>query len=80
MFLESNPQGQFLWMEDRAGLPVLDVFSQYLVAGDKDFRPELSDPQVAWPQFRAVREGGLKESVQRHMLVEEAVSVPDYIS
>jgi glutathione synthase/RimK-type ligase-like ATP-grasp enzyme len=80
VFLESNPQGQFLWMEDRAGLPVLDVFSQYLIAGDKDFRPELSDPQVTWPQFRAVWEGGLKESVHRHVLVEEAVSVPDYIS
>ena len=80
VFLESNPQGQFLWMYDRAGVPVLDVFSQYLIAGCNDFRPELVDPQVTWPQFRTVWEGGLKESVHRHVLVDEAVSVPDYIS
>jgi hypothetical protein len=80
MFLESNPQGQFLWMEDRAGLPVLDVFSQYLIAGSKDFRPELSQAQVTWPQFKAIWEGGLKESAHRHVLVDEDLSVPDYLS
>jgi glutathione synthase/RimK-type ligase-like ATP-grasp enzyme len=77
IFLEANPQGQFLWMEDRAGMPVLDVFSQYLIAGEKEFRPESGDAPITWSQFKEVWEGGLKESIHQHVTVGEAVSVPD---
>lgn len=38
VFFEVNEQGQFLWMEDRyPGLPVLQVFSEFLLSGDKHF-------------------------------------------
>lgn len=37
IFLEVNPQGQFLWMEDRTGLPVLDMFAEFLLAGKREF-------------------------------------------
>lgn len=37
-FLEVNPQGQFLWVEDRTGIPLLDMFSEFLMNGDKGFQ------------------------------------------
>jgi hypothetical protein len=77
IFLEANTQGQFLWMEDRAKLPVLDIFTQYLIAGQKDFHPQSSIPQVTWPQFKEVWENGLKDTVHRHVLVGERSNVPD---
>lgn len=36
-FLEINPQGQFLWVEAIVGVPMLDIFSEYLIAGKVEF-------------------------------------------
>jgi glutathione synthase/RimK-type ligase-like ATP-grasp enzyme len=80
IFLEANPQGQFLWMEDRAEMPILDIFTQYLIAGRRDFHPQLDNAKVILPQFKQVWDGGLKESVQKHVLVGETMSVPDYVA
>lgn len=38
VFLEVNPQGQFLWMELRTGIPVLDMFTEFLIHGARDFQ------------------------------------------
>lgn len=37
VFLEVNPMGQFLWIEDMAGVPILDAFCQFLIQGRSDF-------------------------------------------
>lgn len=37
VFLEANPQGQFLWMEQRTGLPLLDMFSEFLIGKSLTF-------------------------------------------
>jgi hypothetical protein len=79
IFLEANQQGQFLWMEDRAGMPVLDVFSQYLIAGQTDFRPQPCDAEVTWLQFKEIWEAGLKNTIHKHALARDVVSVPDYV-
>ena len=46
IFLEINPQGQFLWLEDiNPNLPMLDAFSDFLMDGSQDFEwrgPSLS--------------------------------------
>lgn len=39
VFLEVNEQGQFLWMEDRAGVPILDAFANFLIAGSTAVPP-----------------------------------------
>jgi glutathione synthase/RimK-type ligase-like ATP-grasp enzyme len=40
VFLEVNQQGQFLWLEQYAGLPLLDNFCEMLAQGRPDFRCE----------------------------------------
>lgn len=37
VFLEVNQQGQFLFVEEYTGLPLLDAFSDFLLQGTKDF-------------------------------------------
>jgi hypothetical protein len=77
IFLEANPQGQFLWMEDRAGLPVLNAMAEFLVAGRTDFEPGLGTPSVTWGEFQGLWEGGLKDTVCRHRLMNETIAVRD---
>jgi hypothetical protein len=37
VFLEVNEAGQFLFLEEQAGLPLLDLFSDFLLSGRADF-------------------------------------------
>jgi hypothetical protein len=37
VFLEVNPQGQFLWLEDMVGLPLLENFTELLIQRRRDF-------------------------------------------
>lgn len=37
VFLEVNQAGQFLFVELRAGLPVIDAFAEFLLTGSEDF-------------------------------------------
>ena len=36
VFLEVNPNGQWLWIEDRTGLPIADAIARYLAHGESD--------------------------------------------
>lgn len=36
VFLEVNPNGQWLWIEDRTGLPIADAIARYLAYGESD--------------------------------------------
>lgn len=40
VFLEVNQTGQFLFLDSRTGLPMLDAFSDFLLSGKPDFRYE----------------------------------------
>jgi glutathione synthase/RimK-type ligase-like ATP-grasp enzyme len=37
VFLEVNQQGQFLWIEEEAGLPLLENFTEMLIQGHADY-------------------------------------------
>jgi len=75
VFLEANPRGQFLWMEERAGLPALDAMSSYLIAGHIDFEPESGSTPVTWSQFNDEWEHSLKNTVHKHVLTKENSTV-----
>jgi hypothetical protein len=57
VFLEVNEMGQFLFIEQYTGLPLLDAFADFLIAGDPDFRYRRDRPEV--------RFGELMEDIQR---------------
>lgn len=77
VFLEANQQGQFLWMEDRAGLPVLDAMSSYLLSGSTHFQFEPTRA-CSLSEFMQLWDGGNFEArVNRHVLAREPVSVPE---
>lgn len=69
VFLEANPQGQFLWMEDRAELPVLDEFAEYLLTGDSGAQraPASNRGPVSYAEFQDAWKGGLNEDLQKHV-------------
>lgn len=77
VFLEANPQGQFLWMEDRARMPVLDICTQYLIDGRLEFRARDDLPRVSWTDFLEAWEGGLKTSIEGSVLERETMAVPE---
>lgn len=78
VFLEANPQGQFLWMEDRAEIPVLDAMSSYLLWGAVDFQFDPSQISSTWREFKALWEkGSLEEQVGKHVFARESMSVPE---
>jgi len=79
IFLEANPNGQFLWMEDRTEMPVLNVFSDYLIAAHTDFHPQADKPQFTWFQFKEIWNGGLREEARKHVPASSPMSVPDYV-
>jgi glutathione synthase/RimK-type ligase-like ATP-grasp enzyme len=68
VFLEVNEMGQFLFVEEYTGLPLLDAFADFLIAGDPEFRYRREQP--------AVRFGELKEEVARSMGDNERAHVP----
>lgn len=77
VFLECNPQGQFLWMEDRAGLPLLDVCAEFLIAGRRDFRPQPSPNPATWAAFLEAWRSGLKDQVYKGLPDRDTVAVPE---
>jgi glutathione synthase/RimK-type ligase-like ATP-grasp enzyme len=68
VFLEVNEMGQFLFIEEYTGLPLLDAFADFLIAGDPDFRYRKERP--------AVRFGELHEEIARTMEENERAHVP----
>ncbi|MEA2601380.1 MAG: hypothetical protein QOF89_2372 [Acidobacteriota bacterium] len=68
IFLEVNEMGQFLFIEQYTGQPVLDAFSDFLISGDPKFRYRRSNPSV---RFRE-----LKEDVERSIIENESSHVP----
>lgn len=47
VFLEINQMGQFLWIETACPeIPMLDLFTQYLMRPERDFKPEKRAPLI----------------------------------
>ena len=77
VFLEANPQGQFLFMEDRAGLPLLDIASDYLIDGPTYIPSRVDAPRISFSDFVKAWEDGLKRSLEGHVLISEMRVVPE---
>lgn len=77
IFLEANPQGQFLFLETRAGMPLLDMFSEFLVAGRRDFVWSGGSEAVRFADFEQEWEERGRADAPRHVRFRKPVGVPD---
>jgi glutathione synthase/RimK-type ligase-like ATP-grasp enzyme len=78
IFLESNAQGQFLFLEDRAGLPLLDMFSEFLVRGTMDFTWRGDDHEaVRFEDFATVWTQTWRTEAARHVQFQKPWGAPD---
>jgi hypothetical protein len=77
VFLEVNPQGQFLFLESRAGLPLLDMFSEFLAAGTRDFTWSEDHEVIRYQEFEQYwKETGQSEAA-RHAVLHRPLGAPD---
>ena len=68
IFLEVNEMGQFLFIEDYTGLPMLDAFSDFLIAGDPEFRYQREHPSVRFGELRGDIDRSVEEYARAHVL------------
>src|SRR5436305_1101219 len=76
-FLEINPQGQFLFLETRTGLPLLDMFSEFLVAGRRDFTWREDHEIVRFTEFEAHWKQSWRAEAARHAHLIRPLGAPD---
>jgi hypothetical protein len=76
-FLEINPQGQFLFLETRAGLPLLDMFAEFLVVGSLGFTWRASPGAVRFADFEAIWKETWREEAARHAHIRRPLGAPD---
>jgi glutathione synthase/RimK-type ligase-like ATP-grasp enzyme len=69
VFLEVNEAGQFLFVEEYTGLPLLDAFCEFLIAADPGFeyRPGREDP-LRFKDLDARLKEITKEAAERHVI------------
>lgn len=67
VFLEVNQAGQFLFIEESAGIPLLDAFSEFLIQGRTDFDWEESETSVRLPDIADETFAQLKQEIDRHV-------------
>lgn len=80
VFLEVNPQGQFLFLETRAGLPLLDMFSEFLAAGTHDFTWRDDGHSVLrFAEFEEQWSRTWREEAEKHAKLRRPIGVPDAI-
>ena len=77
VFLEVNPQGQFLFLEDRAGLPLLDMFSEFLVAGTREFTWREDHVVVRFKEYLESRRETWPVEAAQHVRPPKPLGVPD---
>lgn len=76
VFLEVNEGGQFLWQEAVSGVPVLDAFSDFLVAPRADFRWKPSPEPPRIEHVRAIAGEKMAQAAATHVAPEQ----PAYLS
>jgi len=79
VFLEANPQGQFLWMEERAGLPLLDVAAQFLIHGASEFSPKSASEPVLLSDYCKIWDAESERFNAMHVTSSETNSVPEAV-
>ncbi len=71
VFLELNQMGQFLWVEESHGdLPLLQMFCDFLVAGDPAFRYARRRGEIAFEEVVAEACGRMEAAALRHLQPE----------
>ncbi len=66
-FLEINEQGQFLWIEDvNPTIKLLDAFTDFLIAGSKNYRWTENDNSVSLADFNSKINPCLENAMQQH--------------
>jgi hypothetical protein len=77
IFLEANPQGQFLFLETRAGLPLLDMFSEFLLAGSRAFTWRDDHEVIRYEDWKEVWTATWPAEAAEHVLLKNPLGAPD---
>lgn len=67
VFLEVNQAGQFLFVEEATGQPLLDAFTELLIQGREDFRWREDRPDVRFADVRDRAQERLREMSEGHV-------------
>jgi glutathione synthase/RimK-type ligase-like ATP-grasp enzyme len=73
VFLEVNQQGQFLFVEQYTGLPLLDAFCEFLAQGRPDYRWNEANVDIRYGEIMEEAEKIARGSVSIHALVEPPI-------
>ncbi|MFY0563295.1 MvdC/MvdD family ATP grasp protein [Archangium lansingense] len=71
VFLEVNQAGQFLFVEDATGLPLLDAFTEFLLQGSVDFDWSPDRVTLRYPEVKDAALQRLRTSFERHVAEPE---------
>ena len=74
VFLEVNEAGQFLFIEEYTGLPLLDAFCDFLIAADPAFEYRPEGPPLRFKDLDQRLKELTKEAMERHVIA----APPDY--
>ena len=70
--------GQFLWLEERAGLPLLDIVTEYLIAARPDFRYDGSPAPANWKSYQEATGNDIDAMVGDHIVARGGLRIfPD---
>lgn len=67
LFLEVNEMGQFLFVENLAGIPLLDAFAEFLVQGRPDFQWTPGQARLTAAALRGHAERSAEEIRRQHV-------------
>jgi hypothetical protein len=79
IFLEVNPQGQFLFLEKRIGVPLLDMFAEFLAGGTREFTWREDHEVVRFEEFEAVWKESWEADAARHVRIRGHLGAPDRV-
>lgn len=79
VFLEVNPQGQFLFLEQRTGVPLLDMFAEFLVAGTRDFTWSADHEVIRFAEFEPIWNENWAADAARHVRIRGHLGAPDVV-
>ena len=77
IFLEVNPQGQFLFLEKRTGVPLLDMFAEFLVGGTREFTWREDHEVVRFAEFEEIWKQTWAADAARHVRIQGHLGAPD---
>lgn len=72
VFLEVNEAGQFLFVEEYTGLPLLDAFCDFLIAADPLFEYGRQDAPLRFADLDAPSQTLMDKASERHVVARSA--------